>query len=404
MPNNAAKEGYNKLMDDCRPIKIAFLTRSLETGGAERQLTALAAGLDRSRFQPVVLCFYTKANANQPLLAELQAAGVPVVDLAKRGRWDVLPFTLRLLQALRELRPQILHGYLPVPNMLAALCKVFLPGMKVVFGVRSAVMDLARYDWLMRLTYSIERWFTPLADRILINSQAGRDHYVDIGFPEDKLTVVSNGIDVRRFTPGAADGAALRQLWGAPPDAPLVGLPGRLDAMKGHTIFLQAAAYLVSAYPAARFVCVGGGSTAYLAELQESAAALGIAERVIWAGPHDDMPAVYAALDVACSASIGEGFPNVIAEAMACETPCAATDVGDAALIVGSSGAMAPPHDPVALAGALGSLLRLAAEERRAMGQAARQRIVERYSLESMLAHTQDELEALVCADSEGVV
>jgi glycosyltransferase involved in cell wall biosynthesis len=384
-------------MDDCHPITVAFLTRSLETGGAERQLTALAAGLDRRRFQPVVLCFYLGGITRGPLEAELRAAGVLVVDLAKRGRWDVLPFMLRLLKTLRELRPQVLHGYLPVPNILAAICKMFLPGMKVVFGVRSAVMDLARYDWLMRLTYSIERWFTPLADRIIVNSQAGCNHYMGIGFPERKLAVVFNGIDVKRFTPGAAGGAELRQLWGVPPDGPLVGLPGRLDAMKGHPIFLQAAAYLAPTFPAARFVCVGSGPAATLAELEGAACQLGIADRVVWAGPQDDMPTIYAALDVVCSASIGEGFPNVIAEAMACGVPCAVTDVGDSAVIVGPSGAIAAPHNPVALAGALGRLLGLEPEERRALGQAARQRIVERYSLESMLARTQVELEALVC-------
>ena len=383
-------------MDADTPITVAFLARSLETGGAERQLAALAAGLDRSRFQPVVLCFYAGDETDQPLLAELVAAGVPVVDLAKRGRWDGLPFGLRLLKTLRDLQPEVLHGYLPVPNMLAAVCKVFMPGMKVVFGVRSAVIDLARYDRLFRLTYSIERWFTPLADLIIVNSQAGRDHYVRMGFPEHKMAVVFNGIDVRRFTPAAASsGAELRQSWGVPPDAPLVGLPGRLDAMKGHPIFLQAAAYLAPTYPAARFVCIGGGPAAYLAELQENANALGISDRVIWAGPRDDMPAVYAALDIACSASIGEGFPNVIAEAMACGVPCAVTDVGDSALIIGPTGTIAPPHDPVALAGALGALLGLPSEERRALGAAARQRVAERYSLETLLAHTQDALEAL---------
>ena len=374
-------------MEVPHPITIAFLARSLETGGA------LAAGLDRSRFQPMMLCF----NARGPLLAEMEAAGVPVVDLARRGRWDVLPFALRLLKTLRNLQPEVLHSCLPAPNMLAAVCKVFLPGIKVVFGVRSVGADVARYDWLMRLTNSIERWFTPLADRIIVNSQAGADHYVRMGFPEHKIAVVFDGIDVKRFTPPVTgSGVELRQAWGVPPEAPLVGLPGCLDPMQGHPIFLQAAAYLAPTYPTVRFVCIGGGPAAYLDELQDAADALGIADRVIWAGPHDDMPAAYAALDLACSASNGEGFPQAVAEAMACGVPCAVTDVGDAALIVGPTGTIAPPHDPVALAGALGALLGLPPEERRALGTAARQRVAERYALENMLARRQDELETLV--------
>jgi glycosyltransferase involved in cell wall biosynthesis len=374
------------------PIKIAFLARSLETGGAERQLTALAAGLDRRRFWPVGRCFYARG----PLLGHLEAAGVPVVDLAKRGRWDVLPFSLRLLKALRELQPHVLHGYLPVPNMLAAVSRTFVPNMKVVFGVRSAVMELSRYDWLMRLTYGIERWFTPQADYIIVNSQAGRYHYAQLGYPASKMSVIPNGIDVDTFAPGAAGGEALRQSWHVPLDAPLVGLVGRLDAMKGHSIFLQAAALLSELFPEARFICVGGGPEFVLARLQATAQRLGIAERVLWAGSHQDMPAVYAALDLACNASTGEGFPNSVAEAMACGVPCAVTDVGDSARIVGETGAVAPPNDPNALASALKKLIELAPGERRALGKTARQRIVENYSLETMLTRTQDALEALL--------
>ena len=152
------------------------------------------------------------------------------------------------------------------------------------------------------------------------------------------MAVIPNGIDTSRFREMPGSGARLRALWGVRDDQILIGLVGRLDYMKDHPTFLRAAAKLTHHNDSVRFVCVGGGPISYAAQLKDLSSELGLHDRIVWAGDQDDMPSVYSALDLLVSSSSGEGFSNVIGEAMACGVPCVVTDVGDSALIVGETG------------------------------------------------------------------
>jgi glycosyltransferase involved in cell wall biosynthesis len=171
-------------------------------------------------------------------------------------------------------------------------------------------------------------------------------------------------------------------------DAKLIGIVARLAVSKGHRIFLAAAALLGRERNDARFVIVGEGSDKRALELLS--VELGIAENLIWAGARRDMPAVYNALDVLCSASIrGEGFSNVIGEAMACGVPCVVTRVGDSARIVGDLGIAVAPGDARALARAWAAMLaKLDRIDRRQL----RDRIVKQFGLEVMVDATEKAL------------
>jgi glycosyltransferase involved in cell wall biosynthesis len=204
------------------------------------------------------------------------------------------------------------------------------------------------------------------------------------------MTVIPNGIDVDRFRPCRESGRRLRAEWNVPASSTLVGIVGRLDPMKGHPVFLDAAARLAAGRPNLEFVCVGDGGSAYRAELQESAARLGVAGRVKWTPHVADMPAVYNALDVLCSASIyGEGFPNVVGEAMACGTPCVVTDVGDSGRVLDCSLLTAPPGDAQSLAARLATLLDMPDRQRARLGAEGRRRIVSEYSVARLVDATE---------------
>jgi glycosyltransferase involved in cell wall biosynthesis len=175
------------------------------------------------------------------------------------------------------------------------------------------------------------------ADVIICNSSAGRDYYLARGYPAHKTHVVPNGIDTGRFQPKPHPRS----------DAPTFGLVGRLSPMKDHATFLKAATLV----PDARFVIVGSGDENYAQEMRTLAAALGIADRVTWLPAQNDMPSVYAGFDCLVNASaFGEGFSNVIGEAMACGVPCIASDVGDSAAIIGDPSHIFPAGEHEALA------------------------------------------------------
>lgn len=370
-------------------IKLAFLVRSLERGGSERQLVTLARALDKRIFEVTIFTFY----GGGPLERELDGAGVRLVPLGKRGRWDLPGFLLRLARELRALRPDVVHGYLDIANLLALAAKPVLPsGASVVWGARSSDIDLARYDWPRRAGFRLERRLARFADRVIVNSHAGRAHLAAHGFPPEKLVVIQNGIDTERFRPDCAARARVRAEWGVAEGSILVGLVARLDPVKDHATFLRAASFAGARRPDARFVCVGGGAEGYRRQLEELSGRLGLAQKIRWAGVRADMPAVYNAFDVNVSSSLSEGFPNAVAEAMACGVPCVVTDAGDSAALVGDAKFVSAPGDAGALAA---NLLSIIASDRRELGARARLRVESRWGVGRLAERTAGVIAAL---------
>ncbi|MGH8321205.1 MAG: glycosyltransferase [Gammaproteobacteria bacterium] len=372
--------------------RVMLLLPSLVRGGAERQAVTLACALHEHGWPVTVACFY----AGGPLGATLQDRGVPLFDLGKRGRWDVIGFLFRLWRLLRRERPDILHGYLPTPNLVALLMRRYFPKMRIVWGVRASNIDLAYYDWLARPVQWLEARGSRHADLVIANSECGAHLSIAQGFPESTMRVIPNGIDTDYFCCDATARARVRHEWEIPDGAMLVGLVGRLDPMKAHPTFLAAAAALAKRDRRWRFVCVGGGPPDYKAKLVEQGRAFGLGDRLVWADARDDMPAVYSALDMAVSSSsFGEGFSNAIAEAMACGRPCVITEVGDSAMIVGELGVTVPPGDPSALAAGIERLAGRLRADGDAVAINCRARIVGDFSVARLLEHTEAAFRAL---------
>lgn len=364
---------------------IFFLIRSLELGGAERQLALLARGLQERGHWVVVVVFYHGG----PYQKELQQAGVRVLSLEKRGRWDIPGFLWRYSRALKLSRPTVLHAYLGMPNILSLLARLFVPGVRIVWGLRASNMDMKRYDWLQRLSWWIECRLSRYADLIIVNSHAGMAFAEANGFPREKMRVIANGIDVERFRCDRAAGQAVRRQLGISEDAVVIGLVGRLDPMKGYPVLLQAAALLARNrdWQQVRFVIVGSGPEGYRQRLFALTALQGLDDRIIWAGARTDLPAVYSSFDIFTSASVfGEGFPNVIGEAMACGLPCVVTDVGDAARIVGDLGIVVPPDDARALVDAWQRIL---SGDFKPNPARIRARIAEQFSVQTLVEKTE---------------
>ena len=145
-----------------------------------------------------------------------------------------------------------------------------------------------------------------------------------------------------------------------------------------------------------RFVCVGDGPEPYKSELFSLAHSLCLDDNLIWTGSRSDMPAVYNSLDIACSSSYGEGFPNVIGEAMACGIPCVVTDVGDSALIVGNTGIVVPARDYRELAAGILNMLARLNRHRSEISEQVRKRIVDNFDLEIMITNTKLALDNLL--------
>ncbi len=374
-------------------IRICFLIRQLNVGGAQRQVIELVKELDKSVCSVTVLTFYGGGQLSPEMAA---IPDIRLLSLNKGGRWDVIPFFVRLIKAVRSLQPDVLHGYLGIPNLLCVVTKPFLKKTRVVWGVRASYKDLKRYDWLTRLTFVLERLLSRFPDLIIANSEAGKEFYVSQGFPARKTIVVPNGIDTERFHPNPGAGKMLRAQWSIAESESVIGLVGRLDPRKDHVTFLKAAAILSRDRPSVRFVCVGDGPSAFGQELRALGEALGLKERLLWIGARSDMASVYNALDIlTSSSSFGEGFPNVVGEAMACGVPCAVTDVGDSRKVVGEAGLVVVPGDPSQLVDAWKALLDLPESQRASLGEKTRARIVDEFGRDILARRTVEALTRL---------
>jgi glycosyltransferase involved in cell wall biosynthesis len=265
-------------------------------------------------------------------------------------------------------------------------------GARLLWGLRSsdfrAVPQTSADRWLFR----IGALLSPLASRIIVNSHDGLAFHASQGYCRERLTVVSNGIDTSAFTVLPLDRARVRHEWNVGDDI-LIGRPGRFDPFKDYPAFIKAAAIVGGTNPRLRFVCVGDGTDCDA--LRRMVADAGLSDRMIWAGGRGDMPAVYNALDICVSSSVSEGFPNIVAEAMACGTPCVVTDVGDSARIVGPTGIVVPPSDPAALARGVAQLL---SSRSRYSREDVRRRIEADFSLERLVVNTESELERVLLA------
>ncbi len=367
-----------------------FLISALDVGGAERQLVMLAKGLQQRGHNVTVVTFYDRGTLRDDLAED----AVPVVSLHKSGRWDIARFTWHLLRTVHRARPDVLHSYLTMPNLLAAALRPIMRPRHLVWGIRYANMDLAAYDWLSRLSYRLQRHFASRADLVIANSHAGQEMAIREGYPNNRVVHIANGIDVERFAPKHGNASSLRPQWTNNGDGPLIGIVARLDPMKDHETFLNAAALIAKKNPAVRFVCIGGGQDSLRTRLQAIAGELGIADRVVWADIVSDMPAAYQDLDLCVlSSAFGEGFPNVVAEAMACGVRCVVTDVGDAAAIVGETGLVVPPHQPEAMAAAI---IKMLDNANTAILPDPRARILSNYTVGAMVARTEAALETLL--------
>jgi len=369
-------------------LKVLHVITGLNQGGAETVLYRLVAA-SCSEVKHVVVSL-TDEGVYGPRLRDL-GIGVHAVGIP-RGR-----ITLKGLSRLRRLivaaKPDAVQTWMYHADLAGGLM-ARLGGVRAVcWGIRNSNLSPETSSRSARLTARLcARLSGWLPSAIVTCSEKAALVHQALGYQPSKFVIIPNGYDLSRFSPQPRSSNALRSEWGVASDVPVLGTVARWDPQKDHATLL--AALVLLAKRGHDFWCVWAGSEMEPSNgaLQRLIAESGLEDRIVLLGPRDDIPDVMNAIDLhVLSSSYGEAFPNVVAEAMACGTPCAVTDVGDAALIVGATGWVSPPSDPCSLSRSIElALPALQSPQREAISRACRQRMVDSFGIDRMAAAYQD--------------
>ncbi len=365
------------------PKKIVFLCRALSIGGAEKQLLLLARGLQEKGYKITILTFY-RSSSDYP------ANDLNVITLEKKSRWDIFSFFKTLHATIHAEKADVIYSFLCVPNILICLLKAFrlLRHERIVISFRGSFMKWSDYGYLEWLTAKAEALVARFADIVITNSNAGLIELKRRGFKTRQTHVVPNGIDTNTFRPDQKSGAAWRAQYGIPLEIPLVSIVARLDPMKDHHTFLTMAKIIYDQNKSIYFAVVGHGENAYYEQLKAFQKQIDLpTNHVFWIDCGSDIN--YNAFNVVCSTSAyGEGFSNVLCEALSSGTPCFATNVGDSALILNDDDRIVNVGDAASMGEKV--LKQLGTPNNKDNMIRLREKIKERYTIEKMVSKTEN--------------
>lgn len=364
------------------PLQVVHIISGLGQGGAETVLHRLVAAPSQPDHHHVVSM--GDAGVFGPRLRE---AGIPVHTLHMGSPAGMAKGLWRMYRLLRELNPDVVQTWMYHADLIGGIV-ARLAGIKAVsWGIRNSGADLHKGSKSARLFSWLCARLSGRVPAVIVScAENAAQRHRQWGYRADRMLVIPNGYDLSRWRADAQARTAVRTQWGVPADAPVIGSVARWNPLKDHANLLAAFALSAQHFPAMRCVLIGHGMDESNAELMRLLNGHGIRDKVILMGRQDDVPGLMNGLDVHVLSSRAEGFPNVVAEAMASGVACVATDVGDAAMILGGAGWLAPAQNAAALSAAIGQAVQALGTadhaERIAKG---RERVGSLFSLEAMV-------------------
>ena len=331
-------------------MRVVHIISGLRNGGAEAILFRLVTNDPEN--QHTVVSMMNEGYYG----ARLRDCNVDLVTLQMPPGKLTAKGLFQLWRALRRLRPQVVQTWMYHADLAGGIVARLAGNNAVVWGLHHTTLDVQRTPRAIRLlarACAFASRFVP--SRIISCSDEGVVVHRRLGYSSEKLVTVNNGYDVNEFSPSLEARERTRSNLAVTKDTVLLGMVGRWHEQKDHENLLLALQLLKTATDKSwHCIMVGPGVDEKNDVLLSSRKNKYLTDHVRFLGPTDDVPALMNALDIhVLSSAFGEAFPNVIAEAMACGTPCITTDVGDAALMVGTMGWSVPPSDPDALQAAL---------------------------------------------------
>lgn len=350
---------------------VLHIITGLATGGAERYLRRLlAAGLNET--QPHHVLSLTDEGTQGE---HIRSLGVSVHTLNLKSGLPSLRSLQKLRETVRHIAPAIIQGWMYHGNLAAYWAA---RGMRTnpvqVWNIRQSLHALRMEKPLTRLVIQVSRGLSKRPAAIIYNSAAARAQHENYGFHSQESQTIYNGFDLAVFQPNPVSRARIRKELGISQEAMVIGNISRFHPVKNHSELVATVARCMAEDPSLHLLLAGPGVDTTNQRLQTWCSAIPQG-RVHLLGEREDVHDLLPAMDVYCSSSLAEAFPNAVGEAMACAIPCVVTNVGDSAHLVGSSGWVVAADDADPLAAALTYATKLPPSKLARFGQLARQRI-----------------------------
>lgn len=362
-------------------MRILHVITGLNVGGAETMLARLT-GWQVPGIEHEIVSLMKPGMVG----ARIAAAGVPVHHLGMRAGIPSLRAACRLAVLARRIRPDLVMGWMHHGQLAASFAAMMTPGdLPVIWNVRHSLDGYRHEKRLSRLLLRIGAWLSAAPAAVIYNSRTAARQYRSLGYRPRREAVIPNGFDAAQFRPAAEARSTIKARFRIPGDPILIGMVARNHPMKDVANLVAAFCRLRQHRSDVHLLVAGDDMDKPSDEVRRGIAAL---PSSCWtlSGHRTDVPQWLAGLDIlALSSAWGEGFPNILGEAMACGVPCVATDIGDARWIIGGTGRVVAPRDPDALAAALQELCALGREDRLALGRSARARVEEKFILPTIV-------------------
>jgi len=362
-------------------VKIIHIITDLDTGGAEMMLLKLQPSLNNKNVESLVVSLMRQGKITN----RIEALGVKVETLElNQGEIPGWKAIKKLKQIMKAYSPSIVQGWMYHGNIAATiavfLCWPFRKKVKLFWNIRQTLYNLDSEKRQTRWLIILGRWLSFLPHGIVYNSNLSLEQHTAIGYSEKKNHMIPNGFDLEKFRPNQDSYQEFRKELNVSDGTILIGHISRLHPMKDHATLIKAINRVTEEISNSEttykvlFLLVGYNVTT---DLSNNAA-------IRFLGERSDIPQIMSSLDVLVSSSAwGEGFPNVIGEAMASEVPCVVTNVGDSSHIVGKYGKVCPIGDDQCISESIQQFIKNE-KQRKIAGQQSRKRIKKYYSMDKI--------------------
>lgn len=365
-------------------LKVAHIITSLDDGGAEGIVFRLCS--NNSKYQHIVISLSDMGKYGSMLLKK----GIKVHALNMKSNRPSLFAFFALIKFLRILKPDLVQTWMYHADLFGGLAARFAGIKTIYWNIRHSAADVHKLKMItfliVKILAKISCW---LPSKIVVCARNDIDKYIALGYDHTKICFIPNGCDLSYFKPRLKDAAILRSNLGFSSETPLIGMVARYVQEKDHDNLLHALAILKFRKIAFCCILLGNKININNAQLIKLIKDLELKDNIVLLHQQYKIPLILSALDIHILSSCSEAFPNIVAESMACETPCVVTDVGDTAHIIGNTGWIVPPKDAQALANGIEHALLEQKNPTKWLRRKknARNHIEQNFSLEKMIAN-----------------